>query len=179
MSKTMLTRRTVRNAALWSLLFACVQALIGCAHTKPPPQNESLKRAIRSYMGAPYCYGGESRKGVDCSGLVRAVYRTVGVNLPHNVEKQYELGESVKKKNLIYGDVVFFNTKPWSGASPCVSPCILLGFSVPMVYGETHNGIYTGDGTFVHASSSRGVVTDRLDDEYWRKRYIGARRYLE
>ncbi len=137
-----------------------------------------MRKEVDSCLGIPYRYGGDSRKGMDCSGLVASVYRRVGVKLPHNVDAQYDLGEKVDRDALLYGDVVFFNTEPGAGVSVCFSPCILLGFSVPYVYGKTHNGIYTGGNTFVHASSSRGVVRDNLEDDYWRKRYIGARRYL-
>ncbi|MNF14391.1 Murein DD-endopeptidase MepS/Murein LD-carboxypeptidase precursor [compost metagenome] len=42
----------------------------------------------------------------------------------------------------------------------------------------SHVGIYIGDGKFAHASTSRGVVTDKLSSEYYADRYVTARRVL-
>lgn len=171
--------RTGQGVLKYAVFAVCVLFWAACAHHKPHPRMEVVRQAVESYVGTPYRYGGVSREGVDCSGLVRAVYLHAGLNLPHSVERQYEMGKKVKRRNLRYGDVIFFNTKPWAGAGACVFPCIMLGASVPMVYGRTHNGIYTGYGSFVHAGRSRGVVRERLDNDYWEKRYIEARRYLE
>jgi cell wall-associated NlpC family hydrolase len=171
---------TFYHGVKWCFLFLAFGAAGGsCAHKQVPFSSAVLERAVATYMGTPYMPGGSSKKGMDCSGFVMAVYGHVGVNLPHGADEQYPLGSTVAPENLRYGDVVFFNTKPWSRMSTCVAPCIFFGVSVPMVYGVTHNGIYLGDGTFVHAREDRGVTVDRLDEAYWKDRYIGARRYLK
>ena len=114
-----------------------------------------LLDSLRSYRGTPYLYGGTSRAGIDCSGLVLAVYREQGLTLPRTARQQYRVGEPVDRRSLRVGDLVFFNTK-----GPGVS----------------HVGIVSGPSTFVHGSTSKGVVTDRLSSDYWRKRHIGSRR---
>ena len=67
----------------------------------------------------------------------------------------YASGRVVKKASLRNGDLVFFNT---TGR------------------GVSHVGIYVGNGKFAHASTSKGVRVDRVNDTYWGKRYIGAKR---
>lgn len=111
-------------------------------------------------IGTPYKYGSSNpeKGGVDCSGLVRHVYKeSEGINLPHNAREISEKGEQVAKDELKPGDLVFFNTlkKPFS-----------------------HVGIYAGDGKFVHSSSSRTrkVQLSDINQSYWAQRFNGARR---
>lgn len=132
---------------------------------KPVPTNQKTKinkdkmdDIINSYLGTPYRENGTSRLGIDCSGLVREVYRRYsGINLPHDTKKLYTLVKDVKKRNLLYGDLVFFALD-----SEEVS----------------HIGIYLGEGQFVHASSSQGVIISSLNEDYYRKNYVGARRVI-
>ena len=80
--------------------------------------------------------------GFDCSGLVRYVYAQVGVSLPHNAAQQYRLGTPVARESLEPGDLVFFDRL-------------------------RHNGIYVGDGRFIHArQTGRRVAIASLDDEW-------------
>jgi cell wall-associated NlpC family hydrolase len=110
----------------------------------------------KKVMGVKYLYGGTSTKGFDCSGFVGYVYKKVGVKLPRTSKAMYKTGKSVSKKNLKTGDLVFFNT---SGK------------------GVSHNGIYIGNGKFIHSSSSKGVSVSKINDPYyWGKKYVGAKR---
>jgi cell wall-associated NlpC family hydrolase len=112
-----------------------------------------------SLVGSPYRLGGTSpQTGVDCSGFVGHVYKTVaGIQLPRDSLMISESAQALAQDALLPGDLVFFNTldRPFS-----------------------HVGIYLGDGRFVHASSSRSgrVMISRLEDAYWRERFDGARR---
>jgi cell wall-associated NlpC family hydrolase len=119
---------------------------------------QKMNNIINSYMGAPYKKNGTSRLGIDCSGLVREVYRRYsGISLPHDTKKLYTLVKKVEKKNLLYGDLVFFS------------------FNSREI---SHVGIYVGEKKFVHASSSQGVIVSSLNDEYYRKNYTSARRVI-
>lgn len=112
-----------------------------------------------SLLGTPYKFGGNNpEKGVDCSGLVRHVYKqSANIELPRSAKAISQNGEAIGKNELKPGDLVFFNTlkKPFS-----------------------HVGIYAGEGKFVHASSRREkqVTVSSMDDSYWAKRFNGARR---
>lgn len=116
-----------------------------------------VRHALR-YVGVPYRYGGTSaRSGFDCSGLVWRVYRqAAGITLPRDTYGISRAGLAIPRRQLQAGDLVFFNTmrRPYS-----------------------HVGIYVGNGRFVHAPSSGGVVgIARLSDRYWRQRFNGVRR---
>jgi len=129
--------------------------------TRPRPSDVTasvssrvVKLALRQ-VGAPYAWGGDQPSGFDCSGLVHYVYATVGVELPHNVARQYRRGVSVTRDKLRPGDVVFFD-------------------------GLRHNGIYIGEGRFVHAAvTPDAVVISRLDERWYASRWVGARRLLD
>lgn len=114
-------------------------------------------QAALSYQGVPYSFGGTTPNGFDCSGFTRYVFAQAGIYLPRAADEQYEVGQAVSYSRLQPGDTVFFTTYE-AGAS--------------------HSGIYVGNGKFISATSSRGVVIDRLDSGYWGARYLGARRIL-
>lgn len=107
-----------------------------------------------SLRGIPYSFGGSTTAGFDCSGYTQYVYRKFGVWLPRDSYSQFRTGRRVQQGNLQPGDLVFFSTYT-SGAS--------------------HVGIYMGNGMFIDSSNS-GVSTHSLSQEYWRRRYVGARR---
>lgn len=117
-----------------------------------------MGRIIKSYLGVPYKEKGLSHLGIDCSGLVVEVYRRYnGIKLPRDVNKLFKLAKKVKRKNLAYGDLVFFT----------------IDFRE-----VTHVGIYVDHGEFVQSSKSRGVVISSLDESYYNRRYVGARRVI-
>ena len=121
------------------------------------PLGEQVVATALQYRGVPYKYGGSSPQGFDCSGLVMFVYDKNGKKLPRTADKQFEFGSAVDKKDLKAGDLVFFAA---SGKEP------------------SHCGIFAGNGNFIHASSSHGVMVSPLTDPYWRPKFIGARRVL-
>jgi cell wall-associated NlpC family hydrolase len=121
----------------------------------PTPDEDRIVGLATRHVGSPYVWGGASPRGFDCSGFVMYVYAALGVSLPHNAAQQYRLGMPVRRKDLRPGDLVFFDRL-------------------------RHNGIYIGDGQFVHASQrGSGVKISRLDDEWFRERWTGARRVLK
>ena len=163
--------------------------LAGCAEAPPPPplgpvapppavtrthQEVALEVALSDFYGAPYRSGGTTPAGVDCSGLIQALYQRAGVNLPRTVAQQYQAGQPVERQELRFGDVVFFNRYCQTRAPEV----FMAGILPPALADEVcHNGFYLGGGRFVHASP-RGVFVSRLDAEIWRVSYRGARRYL-
>ncbi|MCC7124259.1 MAG: C40 family peptidase [Acidobacteria bacterium] len=116
----------------------------------------ALTGTALALRGAPYRNGGVSPAGFDCSGFVQYVFGRHGLSMPRETREQFRVGRSVKKDDLRPGDLVFFST---------IAP------------GASHVGIVTDTDQFVHAPSERGVVrTERLSADYWRRRFIGARR---
>jgi cell wall-associated NlpC family hydrolase len=178
-------------AGVWGFIGIVLVALFlaGCAGAPSPPppgpwgppplvqrspQEVALERALGEFYGAPYHSGGTTPAGVDCSGLIQALYQRAGVRLPRTVAEQYGAGQPVGPGELRFGDVVFFNRYCQARGRGAY----LAGMLPPLFVDEVcHNGFYLGDGRFVHASP-KGVFVSRLDAETWRLSYLGARRYL-
>jgi cell wall-associated NlpC family hydrolase len=176
---------------LWGIAALVALLLAGCAGAPPPPpplgpvaplpavvgrnpQEVAMEQALGDFYGAPYRSGGSSPAGVDCSGLVQALYQRAGVRLPRTVAQQYQEGKPVERDELRFGDVVFFNRYCQTrGRDFMVAGLLSLGSGDEVC----HDGFYLGGGRFLHASP-RGVFISRLDAEVWRVSYRGARRYL-
>src|SRR5690625_760132 len=135
---------------------------------KLPPElaaeaNNVLFHAI-NLIGTPYQWGGNTPdSGFDCSGLVDYVYRkAIHVDLPRTSHAMSEVDAPKigKVDRLASGDLLFFRT---SGSSRI-----------------SHVAIYVGNGRFVHAPNSGGVVRlDYITNPYWSRHFAYAKRVLE
>ena len=131
-------------------------AVIGGTSLLTPEQSNSVAIHALGLVGTPYRYGGNTPDGgFDCSGLIGSVYlNNVGEAPPRTVARMAGFGAPVPMSELRTGDLVLF------------------GASTP-----SHAGIYVGNGRFVHAPSTGGVVRlDRLDGVYWSRQVVQARR---
>jgi cell wall-associated NlpC family hydrolase len=109
-----------------------------------------------TFLGTPYRFGGSDPSGFDCSGFVQWVFARLGAALPREVHDQFRVGKKIDEDEVKAGDLVFFQT---------------------VARGASHVGIALGDGRFVHAPSSKGVVRiERYTTGYWAQRWVGARR---
>ena len=120
-------------------------------------QGAALVATAKTFIGVPYVFGGTNPAGFDCSGLVQYVFKMNGHTIPRLADEQYNLGRKAEIKNLSPGDLVFFTT---------------------YTDGVSHCGIYVGNGKFLHASSSRGVTISNLSDDYWKERFVGAKKLV-
>lgn len=125
------------------------------AYYKIPQQR--LKTIVQKYIGTRYRYGGSTRKGMDCSGFVKAVFTELNhARMPRSSKAMSRLGRPVEVDDAKGGDLVFFR----GGALNKID----------------HVGIWMGDGTFVHASKAKGVTYDSLGQEYYRDHFAYMRR---
>ncbi len=182
----------VKLRGMFAVLLALAGLLPGCAGEsyRPPappataigplpsahrgPQEVALEQALGDFYGAPYRSGGTTPEGVDCSGLIQALFHRAGVVLPRTVAQQYQAGQPVGPGELRFGDVVFFDRFCQTRGHDFYLAGLLPSFHTEDV---CHDGIYLGEGRFIHASP-RGVAVSRLDAETWRVSFKGARRYL-
>lgn len=129
------------------------------------PKAKSIINAAKYYKGTRYKYGGTSKSGMDCSGLVYTAFKKENQTTPRTTKDLSSFGKWVDVKRLTPGDLIFFATKRNSRK-------------------VNHVGIVTNassnknDIRFIHASTSRGVIISSLSEAYWYKAYVQSRRVL-
>lgn len=123
---------------------------------------EAVIKTAETYLGVPYRWGGMSRAGVDCSGLMVLAFQSAGMTIPRVSGDQYAKGKPVKRAELRPGDLLFF-----SAGRPGV-----IGHTALVV------AVKGGSVKFIHATSGHGVRYDYLESEHWGKLYMSASRYL-
>ncbi len=130
---------------------------------KPKTLTDSIKKAqqqllsrAKEFLGTPYGMGSKGESKTDCSGFTQQVYSSFGVNLPRTASEQIHIGEKVDLQDLQVGDLLFYKTYK----------------SDP-----SHVAIYAGEGRIIHASySAKKVQYDSIDKDYYKNRFIGAKR---
>lgn len=119
------------------------------AGEKSSDKERRLVDAARRWLGTPYRYGGNDRKGIDCSGFTCAVFKEVtGIKLPRSAREQADFCRRIDRRDLRVGDLVFFTSK--GGGSRI-----------------NHVAIFIGNNKIIHATSSQGVAVSDLDERYW------------
>lgn len=110
-----------------------------------------------NFIGIPYLWGGTTTVGFDCSGFVSFMHARHGIDIPRNTSAGYfTMGTPVAKTNLEPGDLVFFAVNNTGRIS--------------------HVGFYVGNNNFISATSSKGINVVSMDNSYWSKYYVGAKR---
>lgn len=130
--------------------------------TESSSSNSDIAATAKQYLGTGYVYGGASSRGFDCSGFTMYVYSQHGYSLPHSATSQWQSGLGTRVysiSELQPGDLVFFNDPSRNAGKAC-----------------SHAGIYTGDGQFIHSSSSRsgGVIVSSLTSGYYNTYFVGG-----
>jgi len=117
---------------------------------------QQMAQFAMQYVGYPYAYAGEGPYAFDCSGFTKFVAQNaLGMDITHDMFTQYDMGQKVDRSELQPGDLVFFQNTFRPGMS--------------------HNGVYIGDGQFVHAENeSTGVKVSDLNSDYYSSRWYGA-----
>jgi len=114
-----------------------------------------LNQQYNDWRHVQHRMGGTTKNGIDCSGLVYQTYRTkLGINMPRSTEYQSEIGQAIQQEKLRAGDLVFFKTGIFT----------------------RHVGMYIDKGSFLHVSTSKGVMISNLEDPYWSDTYWKANR---
>ena len=161
----------MKYTLIFIILFCLL--ILGCSKTIDSPipnvlfypyeENSKLpaKRVfaeVNKWLGVKYKYGGNSSEYVDCSAFVRNVYWQLGWLLPRTTSQQIKIGIDVALSDIKIGDLLFFDTNSNGRVS--------------------HVGIYLGDKNFAHSSISKGVTINKINEKYYKRTFIGARRMV-
>lgn len=120
--------------------------------------NHKLYTYAANWIGTPHRLGGNSKSGIDCSGLTSQIYKSVyKKELPRRTTEQLSVCIKVPRNQLREGDLVFFST---NGKKKTVG----------------HVGVYLKDGKFIHTSSSSGVRVNDLNEPYYKNNWISGGR---
>lgn len=122
------------------------------------PISEVLMTQYKEWKGVKYKYGGNSKKGIDCSAFIQKTFQTkLNTQIPRTTWYQSKVGKKVSKKEAKTGDLVFFKTGRKS----------------------RHVGIYLEDGKFLHVSQKKGVIISTLENVYFKKHFWKVQRVLK
>ncbi len=135
------------------------------SRTSKNPNARKIKSIVsyaKSFNGTRYKFGGTTKRGMDCSGLVYTSFKKENVILPRTSKTMATQGKAISLKKVGVGDLLFFKTNKRKNVISHVGLVV-----------ETRGAI-----KFIHASTSKGVVISSLDENYWNKAFAWARRVL-
>lgn len=131
--------------------------------TNSPETADQIIHTAMAYSGVRYKYGGTTRKGMDCSGLLYIAFGEHNIPLPRISYQMAEEGKRIKVTQLARGDLLFFRIGKRGKNINHVG-------LVVEVDGE--------EVKFIHSTSSRGVIVSSLREGYWNYAFVKANRVL-
>jgi lipoprotein Spr len=111
--------------------------------------NVKLYAFIDEWYGTPYKYGGQNKKGIDCSNFSAILYKQIyNVSIQGSSSAIFDQCKTISKKHLNEGDLLFFKIDDGK---------------------ISHIGVYLQNNKFVHATTKKGVMIDDMDEPYYKK----------
>jgi len=157
-TSTLMKKTTITKNSLESLSSSLIGYTPASINESEMVSDEVMSKVIE-YLNIPYVWGGTSKRGFDCSGFVQNVmYQALGIMLPRTSYEQSNVGESVEKAELKFGDLIFFDTMNKGRVS--------------------HVGIYLSDGYFAHSGSKTGVIVASLNSDFYARTFLKAKRII-
>ena len=167
----------MRKSVRLFFLIVSLLALVSCGSSKhtrnipssssetsanpPGPKLLKVRKNALDYLGTRYRYGGTTRKGMDCSGLIYTAFMQEGIALPRTARDMSLMGDRLNLKETQNGDLLFFETNKKRSVINHVG--LIVEKEGPLLH-------------FIHSTSSRGVIISTMDEAYWRSHFVMARR---
>ncbi|HZG70126.1 MAG TPA: C40 family peptidase, partial [Chondromyces sp.] len=127
----------------------------------PKPTGEQVVQTGKKFLGLPYLWSGTSSFGFDCSGFTYTVYKHHGIVLPRDASEQFKQGQSIQKRNMQPGDLLFFAYNKGKGK-------------------VHHVAMYAGGGKMIHSpNSSRSIEIISIYSQPYHSEFAGARRFIQ
>ena len=126
-----------------------------------PAQVDAIIRTALDYTGTRYKYGGTTKKGMDCSGLLYVSFRAHDFDLPRVSHEMADQGRRIKVSKLRKGDLLFFKTSRKGKRINHVGLVV---------------EVTSGDVRFIHSTTSRGVIVSSLREGFWNYAFVKATR---
>ena len=124
---------------------------------------EAIISTALDYSGTRYKYGGTTKRGMDCSGLIYVSLQEHGIPFPRTSYQMAMEGDKIDLREVEKGDLLYFKTSKTGKRINHVGLVVEVD----------------GDGIqFIHASTSRGVLVSSLREGYWNHAFVKAMRIL-
>ena len=118
---------------------------------------DMIMKEFQNWEGTPHRMGGNTKRGIDCSGFAHYIYKNLfNLDVPRSSKEFMSTGQKISKDELRPGDLVVF---------------------APRSY-PRHVGIYVGGNKFIHASYRWGIKMSDMDESYWKRSYRMSRRII-
>ncbi len=117
----------------------------------------------KQFEGVKYKFGGTTKAGMDCSGLVYETFKAFDISLPRVSRDMAKLGQKIFLEDIKEGDLLFFKT---SNKRNIISHVGLVVTALP------------GNVEFIHSTTKQGVIISSLAERYWYYSFAEARRIL-
>ena len=125
---------------------------------------KNIVEVARSFHGTPYRFGGTTSKGMDCSGLIYTAFKEEDILLPRISRDMAKKGKKINLNDVAIGDLVFFKTDNRRNYINHVGLVV---------------DVFPGKILFIHSSTSQGVIVSAMDESYWNKAFVEARRVID
>jgi len=157
----MTAKRSFIVLLLFCVFISCVSIYAESADTAALNKRNKFIENAKQLLGTPYVYGGTSKNGIDCSGLVFIAAKGIGLTLPRTASQMCEYAKIIEDSDRQPGDLLFFSDN---------------GKRI------SHVSIYLGDGKMIHSASDgtkTGVIISSVTESYWKKTYYCAGRIID
>ncbi|WP_339887579.1 C40 family peptidase [uncultured Flavobacterium sp.] len=150
---------------LFSVVFSSCKSSKSVTNTSKSvsKQKNSIVKTAEENLGVKYKFGGTTKSGMDCSGLVYSTFQKFDYKLPRSSYEMANEGKEISKSKAEPGDLIFFKT----GGSRKIN-------HVGLITEIKKDEIF-----FIHSSTSKGVIISSTNEAYYAKAFDKIKRVIE